>query len=203
MHVFFLAMALNPDVVRKAHEELDTVVGGDRLPDFSDKEHLPYIAAITKEVLRWGCPTPVGGPKRADEDDTYNGYLIPAGATIMENVWAIFYDESTYPAPHIYDPERFLRDGTVDRSVKDPEDRVFGSGKRICPGRYFAMRTLFLNIACILAFFDIEAPAGESLEANFHEDGIVRNPAPFNCKISPRSQAGLMLLRSFCAAADD
>jgi len=43
---------------------------------------------------------------------------------------------------------------------------------RICPGKWFALRTLFLNIACTLAVFDIEAPAGEKLEPKFHESPV-------------------------------
>jgi cytochrome P450 len=74
-------------VVRKAQEELDSVVGGDRLPDLSDQEDLPYISAVIKELLRWGCPLPIGIPKQLMEDDTYGGYFIPAGATIVENLW--------------------------------------------------------------------------------------------------------------------
>jgi len=46
---------------------------------------------------------------------------------------AICYDETVYPAPHTYDPERFLKDGKLDPSVKDPEDRVFGAGRRCDP----------------------------------------------------------------------
>jgi cytochrome P450 len=80
-------MALNPHVVRKAQEELDKVVGGGRFPDFSDQEDWPYTSAIVKEVLRWGCPVPLGLPKRVMVDDTCNGYFIPAGATIVENIW--------------------------------------------------------------------------------------------------------------------
>jgi cytochrome P450 len=53
-------MALYPDVVRKAHGELDAVVGQNRLPDFSDQSSLPYICAIVKEVLRWYPVTPLG-----------------------------------------------------------------------------------------------------------------------------------------------
>ena len=45
MQTFFLAMALNPNVVKKAQEELDRVVGKDHLPEFSDKDDLPYINA--------------------------------------------------------------------------------------------------------------------------------------------------------------
>ena len=44
---------------------------------------------------------------------------------------------------------------------------------RVCPGRQFALRTLFLNIACTLAVFDISAPVGEKLEAKYKE-GFVR-----------------------------
>ena len=151
MQTFFLAMTLNPHVVKKAQEQLDRVLGGERLPDFSDQEDLPYISAIIKETYRWGCPFPFGVPKRVMEDDVYNGYFIPAGATIVDNIWqvvkyssvssrtlvtndercrAMFYDESIYPAPHQYDPERYLKDGKLDPSVKDPEDRVFGSSRR-------------------------------------------------------------------------
>jgi cytochrome P450 len=42
----------------------------------------------------------------------------------------MFYDESVYPDPYTFDPERFLLDGKLDRSVSDPEERVFGSGRR-------------------------------------------------------------------------
>ena len=80
-------MALHPHVVRKAHEELDKVIGGERLPGLSDWDNLPYISALLKELLRWSCPVPLGIPKRVMEDDLYKGHRIPAGATIIENIW--------------------------------------------------------------------------------------------------------------------
>jgi len=195
-------MALNPHVVRKAQEELDRVLGGGRLPDFSDQEQLPYISATVKEVFRWGCPVPIGVPKRVRKDDTYKGYFIPAGAIIFENIWKMFRDESVYPEPEKFDPERFLKDGKLNPSIRDPEERVFGAGRRICPGRFFAMRIMFLNVACILTLFDIEAPTNEKLEANFNEEHLVRKPVPFKCTIRPRSDASLQLMKSISAAAD-
>ena len=80
-------MALHPHVVRKAQEELDRVVGNERLPELSDRENLPYVAALLKELLRWSCPLPFGIPRRVMEDDIYNGYHIPAGSTVVGNVW--------------------------------------------------------------------------------------------------------------------
>ena len=44
-------MTLHPEVQKRAQEEIDRVVGGDRLPDFDDREHLPYIEAVVKESV--------------------------------------------------------------------------------------------------------------------------------------------------------
>lgn len=55
-----LAMTLYPDVQRQAQAEIDTVVGHDRLPLFSDRTKLPYIEAIVKEVVRWRPIDPLG-----------------------------------------------------------------------------------------------------------------------------------------------
>jgi len=130
LQTFLLAMVRNPKVFKKAQDELDRVVGKDRLPDFSDKDNLPYINAIIKEVLRWAPPLPISLPKRVTQDDVYRGYLIPAGATVVENVWAICRDPSVYPNPDTFNPDRFLKDGKIDPSVFNPEDRIFGAGRR-------------------------------------------------------------------------
>ena len=45
-------MVLHPHVLEKAQEEIDRVVGAGRLPDFDDRESLPYIEAVFQEVLR-------------------------------------------------------------------------------------------------------------------------------------------------------
>jgi cytochrome P450 len=54
-----LAMVHYPHVLEKAQLQLDEVVGYDRLPDFTDRDRLPYIDCILKEVLRWGTPVPL------------------------------------------------------------------------------------------------------------------------------------------------
>ena len=60
MQFFFLAMALYPEVQKKAQAEIDAVIGNNRLPDFGDREALPYINAIVKEAMRWQPVTPFG-----------------------------------------------------------------------------------------------------------------------------------------------
>lgn len=53
LQYFVLAMVLHPSVMHTAQQEIDTVVGRDRVPTFDDASHLPYVQAIIKEVLRW------------------------------------------------------------------------------------------------------------------------------------------------------
>lgn len=53
-------MARYPEVQRKAQEEIDRVIGNDRLPTFADQANLPYVEAVAKEVLRWNPVAPFG-----------------------------------------------------------------------------------------------------------------------------------------------
>ncbi len=57
-------MVLNPEALEKAQKEIETVVGTARLPEFSDRESLPYIECVMNEVLRWGAPVPLGTYRR-------------------------------------------------------------------------------------------------------------------------------------------
>ncbi|KAF9648948.1 cytochrome P450 [Thelephora ganbajun] len=156
LNTFFLAMARNTHI-------LDEVTGGERLPEHSDMNELPYVTAIIKETFRWSPPVPIGTTHRLMEDDVYKGIFIPAGTTLLENIWGICHDEKVYPDPELFNPGRFLgKDGKIDPSVKDPEARIFGSGRRICPGRHFALRNLHLVIANVLTAFDILPPVDEN-----------------------------------------
>jgi len=133
------------------------------------------------------------------EDDVYREMFIPGGATILENIWAICYDESVYPEPHTYNPARFLdKHGSIDPSVKAPEARIFGSGRRICPGRHLAVRILCLTIARILTAFDILPPVDDHGCSRIPEvkynKSIIRHPMPFECLVTPRSEKAVKLV---------
>ncbi|KAF7981381.1 hypothetical protein HWV62_33865 [Athelia sp. TMB] len=158
IHMFILAMVTNPEVQAKAHAELDSVLGKSQLPTFTDKASLPYITAVVKETFRWEPVAPLSLPRQVLEDDEYRGYRIPKGSIIIQNSWAVLHDENTYPDPLAFKPERFLRDGQLDTTVQDPDVVSFGSGRRICPGKSMGYDYVWLNIASILATFDINRP---------------------------------------------
>ncbi|KAF8513234.1 cytochrome P450 [Gautieria morchelliformis] len=190
---FLFTMLLFPEAQKKAQEELDEVVGLGRLPEYEDRESLPYINALCKEVLRWHPVTPFGVPHRVTQDDVFGGYFIPAGSIVLGNTWTLLHDETIYGADtDKFKPERFLAPG-----VRDPTD-AFGYGRRACPGRYFADNTLFMIVASILSVFKI-APSKDS-NGNDHstqaafQSGFLSAPVPFTCTICPRSDTAKRLI---------
>ena len=89
LQTFFLALSLNPDVLRKAQAQLDAVVGPGRLPEYADRGNLPYITAIVKECLRWHPVLPLGVPHLTTQDMEYRGYFIPAKTILLANAWYV------------------------------------------------------------------------------------------------------------------
>jgi cytochrome P450 len=84
---FILAMVHSPEWQQRVQEEVDQVVGSDRLPELDDLPQLPTVRAVIKEVLRWRPVTAGGLPHRLDKDDVYNGFFLPKDSVIHPNQW--------------------------------------------------------------------------------------------------------------------
>ncbi|KIJ64539.1 hypothetical protein HYDPIDRAFT_111874 [Hydnomerulius pinastri MD-312] len=180
--VFLYLMQRHPEVQVRAQAEIDKVVGTQRLPTFDDKPALPYVEAVLRETMRWHPVTPVGVPHATSEDDVYEGYYIPKGATVMANSWAIAHNEEKYPDSFSFIPERFLNsDGTL---TDDTVSWVFGFGRRMCPGRHVATASVWVAMVCILALFKIEKTEGSDNVK--WTKGLSSHPLPFPCKFIPR-----------------
>ncbi|KAJ7247278.1 cytochrome P450 [Mycena rebaudengoi] len=196
---FILVMLANPDAQKMAQVEIDSVVGRDRLPDFDDEDSLPYVSALVKEVLRWKNVTPTAIPHLLEIEDFYKGYRLPAKSVVIANAWAILHDETMYPDPYSFKPERFLLDGKPNPEVKSP-DAAFGFGRRICPGRHMAMSSMWITIASILSTFNITKAVGDDgkeIEPSYEcFSGLIAMPLPFKCSIKPRSRETEILIRA-------
>ena len=98
-------MTLFPGAQKKAQAEIDAVVGTRRLPTYADRESLPFVEAVIKEVLRWHVIGPlgmscvsastwpylgVGFPHLVSEDDIHEGYYIPKGTVVIPNAWYVW-----------------------------------------------------------------------------------------------------------------
>ncbi|KAG6889519.1 hypothetical protein C0995_000400 [Termitomyces sp. Mi166 len=199
-----LGLLTNPAALKKGQEEIDRVMGSDRLPTFGDENSLPYITAITKEALRWREVAPIALPHLLDADDEYNGYRLPKGSIIVPNAWAMLHDETIYPQPFDFDPDRWIKDGKLDTDVRDPMYAAFGFGRRVCPGRFMAYSSVWITMASIIATFDIEKARdtnGKVIEPSHeYRSAIVCKPLPFKCSITPRSKQAENLIT---ASADE
>ncbi|KAJ7195960.1 cytochrome P450 [Mycena pura] len=199
IEAFFLAMALYPEVQSAAQEEIDAIVGGDRLPYLSDRPHLPYVDALCKEVLRWHVAGPTAVPHRTREDFIYQyegcDLLIPKDAIVIPNIWKMTHDPRRYKDPMVFDPRRYIT-SEAREAEQDPTRMCFGYGRRF--GRLLADTSLFLTCSATLAVFNI---------SKAHKDGVVleprlgatsstvSHPLPFECGVKPRSAQALELIR--------
>ncbi|OQE16233.1 hypothetical protein PENFLA_c028G11077 [Penicillium flavigenum] len=195
---FFLAMALFPEAQHKAQQELDTVLGSNRLPQFRDRENLPYMDALVKEVLRWHPVVPMSVAHTSTQDDTCEGYFIPKGSSVLANIWAFTHDPTVYRDPMTFNPERFLTSPDGKLPERDPHMLVFGFGRRACPGRTLADANVFLTVAQALSVFSISKPVQNGVTQDIplkFLPGVISHPAPFKVSVRPRSAAHEQLIR--------
>ncbi|KAK0189927.1 cytochrome P450 [Armillaria mellea] len=195
---FVLAMVLYPDVQKKGQAAIDAVIGSGRLPDFKDCACIPYLQAIFNEVLRWAPALPLGVPRRCTEDNEYNGYHIPRGATVVCNSWAMLHDEAVYgPETETFNPDRFMKDGVLNPDVPFPME-TFGFGRRICPGKDLAIDSIKITMVSLLAVFEfgkaVDAKGNIIEVSGEYLSGALIHPAPFKCSIRPRSEAATLLI---------
>ncbi|OCH90107.1 cytochrome P450 monooxygenase [Obba rivulosa] len=198
LSTFLLAMVLHPEVYQKAQTEIHQVTGGTRLPGFEDREQLPYLACVLKELLRWHCPVPLGIPHLASVSDEYSGYDIPQGSLIIPNIWAMTQRTDVFPDPSTFRPERFMEPGGQVTDSIDPANMVFGFGRRVCPGQDFADASIWLLIANMVATMDIsraqDTRGNDITPSASFTSGFVSHPKPFKCRISPRSASVIKLI---------
>ncbi|XP_072028910.1 cytochrome P450 2U1-like [Amphiura filiformis] len=172
-----LYMMAFPEIQDRVHQELDSVVGRNRLPKLTDKTELPFTCATLLEVQRIASVAPLGVPHSCGEDTTLGSYTIPKGSIVVPNLWAIHHDPDLWPNPDEFNPERFLdENGTLQE--KD-ELIPFAIGHRACLGKHIAKMELFIFFTHLLHQFTFRKPNDSpslSLTGVFY---VSHNPKPF------------------------
>ncbi|KAJ0968502.1 hypothetical protein J5N97_025419 [Dioscorea zingiberensis] len=97
-----------PETIRKAQEELDSVVGKEEIVDESHLPKLPYLEALVNETLRLHPPVPLLLPRYPTATCSIGGYTIPKGTKVFINVWSIHRDPTVWENPLEFKPKRFL-----------------------------------------------------------------------------------------------
>lgn len=170
----------NPRVQQKTQEELDRVIGHERVMVESDIPNLPYLQCLAKEAMRLHPPTPLMLPHRANTNVKIGGYDIPKGSNVHVNVWAIARDPVVWKNPLEFRPERFLEED-VDMKGHDFRLLPFGAGRRVCPGAQLGINLVTSMLGHLLHHFNWSPPDGIKAE----ELSMLENPGMVTYMSSP------------------
>jgi len=177
-----LFMAKYPNIQRKVQAELDDKIGRSRLPCWDDRANTPYVEAFLHEIQRIGDIVPNGVPHSTRAEIHHKGYVIPKHTVILVFLSAILKDETKFPNPTKFDPERFMEDGKFKPS---PYVIPFGLGKRRCLGETLARIELYRFFTGIVHRFHIVKRPGDELSEEI-DAGAIGNPKRFEVKFVPR-----------------
>ncbi|EIW80542.1 cytochrome P450 [Coniophora puteana RWD-64-598 SS2] len=147
MYTIVMAAALFPEEQEKVLAEIDGVFGG-------------------QKALRWRPILPICLYHQAFANFVWNGYHIPAGATIIGNNWGISRDTEVFPDPETFNPQRWLNDQGQMRPQNEIRFFTYGFGRRVCPGQYVASRSLFVTMSLLFWSFRISQDPSQPIDSN-------------------------------------
>ncbi|XP_072284118.1 cholesterol 24-hydroxylase-like [Pyxicephalus adspersus] len=174
-----IELARNPDILKKAQEEVDEVIGSRRDLEYDDLGKLQYLSQVLKESLRLYSPAP--GTSRAIEKETVIGGLrIPAGSSLMFNSYVMGRMEEFYPDPLVFNPDRFHPDAPKPYFSYFP----FSLGPRSCIGQVFAQMEAKVVMAKLLQRFEFELVEGQTFK--IYDTGSLRPMGGAICRLRPR-----------------
>ncbi|EIW86087.1 cytochrome P450 [Coniophora puteana RWD-64-598 SS2] len=185
MSTTILAAACHPEAQAKVMEEIDQVIGN-RLPTPEDMHTLPQLDAFIQEALRWRPVITLGIQHKSTADMVWNGYHIPAGATIIGNHWALSRDPDAFPDPDKFDPQRWINDKGSLKSPSEIRFFTFGFGRRVCPGQHVALKSLFVTMSMLFWAFRVSQDPSKPINPEAYEDKLISHPLPFHAKFEPR-----------------
>jgi cytochrome P450 / NADPH-cytochrome P450 reductase len=178
------ALLKYPQVLKKAYEEVDRVLGSDinARPTYQQVRQLTYITQILKEALRMWPPAPAYGISPLTDEVIGGKYKLKKNTFITVLVLALHRDPSVWgPHPDVFDPENFSREAEAARPTN--AWKPFGNGQRACIGRGFAMHEAALAIGMILQRFKLVDVHRYQMHL---KETLTIKPDGFKIKVRPR-----------------
>ncbi|XP_069682422.1 probable cytochrome P450 304a1 [Periplaneta americana] len=175
----------HPEVQEKMQNEIDMVVGRNRLPTLDDRSRLPYNEAVLRESMRKETLVPLSVVHRATESTELGGYTIPKDTLMVVNLWSFHNDPEFWEDPEVYRPERFL--DVHGQLLKKDYSLPFGAGKRLCAGETYSRHFMFLTLSALMQNFTVKGVPGKPLPTMEPDrPGIIVTKNDFWVRFEPR-----------------
>ncbi|KAL0558836.1 hypothetical protein IC582_003418 [Cucumis melo] len=175
-----MAEMLNqPQHLQQATEELDRVVGKERLVQESDIPNLKFLTACAREALRLHPIAPFNLPHIATTDVVVAGYLIPAGSHVLLSRLGLGRNHRIWPDPMRFDPNRHLQDPGADLGLAEPDLRfiTFTRGRRGCMGGTLGTAITMMLLARLVQGFTWQLPPGvAAIELSESDQLFLKDP---------------------------
>ncbi|EEF39050.1 flavonoid 3-hydroxylase, putative [Ricinus communis] len=162
----------HPRVLQKIQEELDSVIGPNRMVTESDLVHLNYLRCVVRETFRMHPAGPFLIPHESLHATTINGYYIPAKTRIFINTHGLGRNTKVWTDVEEFRPERhWLDDGSRVEISHGADFKIlpFSAGKRKCPGAPLGVTLVLMALARLFHAFDWSPPDGlryEDIDTN-------------------------------------
>ncbi|XP_042484947.1 cytochrome P450 703A2 [Macadamia integrifolia] len=153
----------HPRVLQKVQEELDSVVGRERMVTESDLPHLNYLRCIVRETFRMHPAGPFLIPHESIRSTKINGYYIPAKTRVFINTHALGRNTHIWDDVEEFRPERHLSEDGSRVEVSHGNDfkiLPFSAGKRKCPGAPLGVVFVLMALARLFHCFNWSPPEG-------------------------------------------
>lgn len=189
-----LAEMINrPELIQKATEELDNIVGKNRLVQESDIPKLNFVKACAKESFRLHPTMPFNLPHVSMEDAVVGNYFIPKGSHVIIGRDGLGRNPKVWNEPYKYIPERHLKNDESDITLTEPNLKYlsFSAGRRGCPGVMFGTTMTIMHLARLLHGFTWSAPPNVSRINLSESKGHLFLAEPLMAVAKPRLAAEL------------